>query len=95
MNWATSAVDTALLIGSAIAATRGRVGDRAAFAAALKKAEFQSVRGKFRFGNNNHPIQTIYMREVVKDEKGRIVNRTIGTAFEDHQDAYAAQCKLT
>jgi branched-chain amino acid transport system substrate-binding protein len=35
------------------------------------------------------------MREVVKDGKGRIVNRTIGTAFEDHQDAYAAQCKLT
>jgi branched-chain amino acid transport system substrate-binding protein len=93
--YASQGYDAALLIGSAIAATRGRVGDRAAFAAALKRADFQSVRGKFRFGNNNHPIQTIYMREVVKDEKGRIVNRTIGTAFEDHQDAYAAQCKLT
>ncbi|GIX11087.1 ABC transporter substrate-binding protein [Elioraea sp.] len=93
--YASQGYDAALLIGSAIAATRGRVGDRAAFAAALKRADFQSVRGRFRFGNNNHPIQTIYMREVVKDEKGRIVNRTIGTAFEDHQDAYATQCKLT
>jgi branched-chain amino acid transport system substrate-binding protein len=93
--YASQGYDAALLIGSAIAATRGRVGDRAAFAAALKRADFQSVRGRFRFGNNNHPIQTIYMREVVKDEKGRIVNRTIGTAFEDHQDAYAAKCKLT
>jgi branched-chain amino acid transport system substrate-binding protein len=93
--YASQGYDAALLIGSAIAATRGRVGDRAAFAAALKRADFQSVRGRFRFGNNNHPIQTIYMREVVKDGKGRIVNRTIGTAFEDHQDAYATQCKLT
>lgn len=93
--YASQGYDAALLIGSAIAATRGRVGDRAAFAAALKRADFQSVRGKFRFGNNNHPIQTIYMREVVKDERGRIVNRTIGTAFQDHQDAYASQCRLT
>lgn len=93
--YASQGYDAALLIGSAIAATRGRVGDRAAFAAALKRADFQSVRGRFRFGNNNHPIQTIYMREVVKDERGRIVNRTIGTAFQDHQDAYASQCKLT
>jgi branched-chain amino acid transport system substrate-binding protein len=93
--YASQGYDAALLIGSAIAATRGRVGDRAAFAAALKRADFQSVRGQFRFGNNNHPIQTIYMREVVKDERGRIVNRTIGTAFQDHQDAYASQCRLT
>jgi branched-chain amino acid transport system substrate-binding protein len=93
--YASQGYDAALLIGSAIAATRGRVGDRAAFAAALKRADFQSVRGRFQFGNNNHPIQTIYMREVVKDERGRIVNRTIGTAFQDHQDAYASQCRLT
>ncbi len=93
--YASQGYDAALLIGSAIAATRGRVGDRAAFAAALRRADFQSVRGQFRFGNNNHPIQTIYMREVVKDERGRIVNRTIATAFQDHQDAYASQCRLT
>ena len=92
--YASQGYDAALLIGSALAATRGQVGNRAAFNAALKRAEFQSVRGSFRFGNNNHPIQTIYMREVVKDAQRRVVNRTIGTAFENHQDAYAAQCAL-
>ena len=92
--YASQSYDAALLIGSALAATRGQVGNRAAFNAALKRAEFQSVRGSFRFGNNNHPIQTIYMREVVKDAQRRVVNRTIGTAFENHQDAYAAQCAL-
>lgn len=92
--YASQGYDAALLIGSALAATRGEVSDRAAFNAALKRAAFQSVRGSFRFGNNNHPIQTIYMREVVKDAQGRMVNRTIGTAFENHQDAYAAQCRL-
>ncbi|MCS6920463.1 MAG: ABC transporter substrate-binding protein [Elioraea sp.] len=92
--YASQGYDAANLIGSALAATRGDVSDRAAFAAALKRADFPSVRGAFRFGNNNHPIQTIYMREVVRDGQGRIVNRTIGVAFENHQDAYAAQCRL-
>jgi len=93
--YASQGYDAANLIASAIAATRGDVADRAAFASALKRAEFASVRGAFRFGNNNHPIQTIYMREVVRDARGRIVNRTIGVAFENHQDAYAAQCRLS
>jgi len=92
--YASQGYDAALLIGSALAATRGQVGNRAAFNAAVKRADFQSVRGSFRFGNNNHPIQTIYMREVVRDGQGRVVNRTIATAFENHQDAYAAQCTL-
>lgn len=92
--YASQGYDAANLIGSALAATRGDVSDRAAFSAALKRANFASVRGAFGFGNNNHPIQTIYMREVVRDSQGRIVNRTIGVAFENHQDAYAAQCRL-
>ncbi len=93
--YASQGYDAALLIGSAIAATRGRISDRSAFTQALKRADFQSVRGAFRFGNNNHPIQTIYMREVVRDDRGRIVNRTIGVAFQEHRDAYAAQCALS
>ena len=31
--------------------------DKKAFAAALKAADFKSVRGDFKFGNNNFPIQ--------------------------------------
>jgi branched-chain amino acid transport system substrate-binding protein len=89
--YASQGYDTANLIVSALA--KAKVTDADAFRAALKAAEFASVRGKFKFGPNNHPIQDIYVREVVKED-GVITNKIVGTAFTDHQDAYAAQCKM-
>lgn len=89
--YASQAFDTANLIISA--AAKADIGDLEAFRAALKEADFDSTRGDFRFGNNNHPIQTIYVREVV-EEDGVLTNRIIGTALEDHQDAYAADCPM-
>ncbi len=67
--------------------------DKEAFRAALKVADFKSVRGEFAFNNNNHPIQNIYVREVVK-EGDVLTNKIIATAFEHHKDAYAEQCKM-
>ncbi len=64
-----------------------------AFREALRAADFESTRGDFRFGPNHHPIQDIYVREVVK-EGDVFTNRIIGVALEDHGDAYAAECKM-
>ena len=89
--YASQAYDTANLILSAKA--KADVSDADAFRAALKEADFASTRGDFRFGNNNHPIQTIYVREVI-EEGGVLTNQIVGTVFEDHQDAYAAECAL-
>lgn len=89
--YASQGYDTANLIISAMG--KASVSDADAFRAALKAAEFASVRGDFKFGNNNHPIQDIYVREVVK-EGDVITNKIVATAFEDHQDAYAAQCGM-
>ena len=89
--YAAQAYDTANLILSALA--KASVKDRDAFRTALKEADFESVRGKFSFNANNHPIQDIYVREVVK-EGDVITNRIIGTAFTDHADAYAKDCKM-
>lgn len=90
--YASQGYDTALLILSAMA--KADVADHEAFHDALKAADFASVRGSFRFGNNQHPIQNFYAREVVKREDGVITNRIVGTAFEDHADVYAAECPL-
>ena len=87
INWVRRLL-TSMLIGDVVLALR-----KDAFRAAVKEAEFESVRGDFRFGNNNHPIQDIYVREVVK-EGDVLTNKIVGTAFEDHQDAYAAECKM-
>ena len=89
--YAAQAYDTANLIVSALA--KSSVKDKDAFRAALKEADFESVRGKFKFNTNNHPIQDIYVREVVK-EGDVITNKIIGTAFTDHADAYAKDCKM-
>ncbi len=89
--YAAQAYDTANLIVAA--AGKASVKDADAFRAALKAADFQSVRGKFEFNTNNHPIQDIYVREVVK-EGNVLTNKIIGTSLTDHADAYAKDCKM-
>jgi branched-chain amino acid transport system substrate-binding protein len=90
--YAAQAFDT----GSLIAATAAKVSvkDADAFRAALAEAKFDSVRGKFKFNTNHHPIQDFYVREVYKDADGVLTNKIIATSFTDHQDAYAAECKM-
>ncbi|SFU06248.1 ABC transporter substrate-binding protein [Mesorhizobium sp. YR577] len=89
--YAAQAYDTANLIISA--AGKASVKDADAFRAALKEAKFDSVRGKFKFNSNNHPIQDIYVREVVK-EGDVLTNKIVATSFTDHEDAYAKDCKM-
>jgi branched-chain amino acid transport system substrate-binding protein len=91
--YASQGYDTANLIGSALKATGGNPSNMDAFRSALEKADFDSVRGSFRFGSNHHPVQDIYVREVVKDASG-IHNKTLKKVFSDHTDAYAGQCSL-
>ncbi len=89
--YAAQAWDTANLILSAL--EKASIADKEAFRTALKEADFASVRGKFSFNTNNHPIQDIYVREVVM-EGDVITNNIIGTVFTDHQDAYASECAM-
>jgi branched-chain amino acid transport system substrate-binding protein len=89
--YASQGFDTANLLISAI--EKADISDMDAFRAALEEADFVSTRGDFEFGPNHHPIQDIYVREVV-DEGGIITNRIVGTALEDHADAYAAECSM-
>lgn len=86
--------DTGNLLVSALEKTGWSTADTGALRDAIKAAEFDSVRGEFRFGPNNHPIQDLYMREVYKDDSGNITNKLVTKVFDDHQDAYAAECQM-
>jgi branched-chain amino acid transport system substrate-binding protein len=90
--YAAQAFDTGSLL--AAAAAKADVKDADAFRAALAEAQFDSVRGKFKFNTNHHPIQDFYVREVVKNDEGVLTNKIVATSFTDHTDAYAAECKL-
>ncbi|MBO6601796.1 MAG: ABC transporter substrate-binding protein [Roseicyclus sp.] len=89
--YASQGFDTANLLISALAVADPSDGD--AFRAALAAADFDSTRGDFAFGPNQHPIQDIYVREVIQD--GDVfTNRIIGVALEDHGDVYATECSF-
>ena len=93
-QYAAQSYDAAQLLDSAIGKVKGNVADKKAFMAALKAADFKSVRGNFKFNNNGFPIQDQHIFEVAKDAKGRVSLKTIATPLKDHQDAYHTQCAL-
>jgi branched-chain amino acid transport system substrate-binding protein len=86
--------DTAMLIDAAVREVKGKVENVEAVRKAMKSAKFDSVRGAFKFNRNQYPIQNYYLRVVGKDAQGRLVNKTIGTVFKDHGDAYVQDCKM-
>ena len=93
-QYAAQSYDAAMLLDSAIAKVRGDVADKPAFMAALKSADFKSVRGAFRFNNNNFPIQNMPVLEIAKDDQGRVSMKTVTFPLRDHQDAYHQLCAM-
>ncbi|TCR70453.1 ABC transporter substrate-binding protein [Bosea sp. BK604] len=91
--YSSQGYDAALAIASALKGTSGKL-DVPALDKALAKADFQSVRGAFKFGPNQHPIQDWYALKVEKDGEGKLALKTVGKVLTNHGDAYAAQCKL-
>lgn len=93
-QYAAQSYDAALLLASALAKVKGNLADKRAFMAALKAADFQSVRGAFRFGNNNFPIQDMHVFEAFKDAQGRMNVKTIATPMKAARDSYADKCPM-
>lgn len=93
--YASQGYDTAKLIASALKATGGKVLDaKDEFRAALEKADFESVRGEFKFANNNHPINNWLGQVVEKDADGDFVNSIVQVVSREHKDVYADECAL-
>ncbi|SHI99043.1 branched-chain amino acid transport system substrate-binding protein [Roseomonas rosea] len=91
--YAQQSFDTALAIGAALRGTGGKVDDTEAFYRAMKPANFESTRGKFSFGSNNHPIQDWYALKV-ENVGGKPALVTQGKVLSDHGDVYASQCRF-
>ena len=92
--YAAQSYDTIFLIKSAVEAVGGNMDDMDGMRAAMMKADFPSVRGPFRYGNNHFPIQNFYLRKVVEDADGVWTTTVVDTVLKDHQDVYAAECKM-
>ena len=92
--YASQGYDAALLIDAAVRDTKGKLDDKDAVKKALEAKRFKSVRGDFKFNINHYPVQNYYLRVIGKDAQGRITNKSLGTVFTNHADAYVAQCKM-
>jgi branched-chain amino acid transport system substrate-binding protein len=92
-HYAAVGYDTAHLLDIAVGKVKGNTSDKAAFAAAVKAAggELKSVRGPFKFNNNNMPVQNYYAFQTAK-EGAQVVVKQLGTPLSNHQDTYASQC---
>jgi branched-chain amino acid transport system substrate-binding protein len=85
-----------MLIDSALRATKGNVKDTKALVMAMRKANFDSIRGPFKYNVNHHPIQNFYL---LRAEKGPgapegIEMRIVKRVLENHRDAYYQDCKM-
>jgi branched-chain amino acid transport system substrate-binding protein len=92
-SYAMQAYDAALLIDSALKATKGDTTDKDALRAALRKADFRSLRGSFKFGVNNFPVQDFYLVKAAKRPDGKFQTELVQKVFSDYADAYAKECR--
>ncbi|MDF0522631.1 ABC transporter substrate-binding protein [Bradyrhizobium yuanmingense] len=86
--------DAANLINSAVDAVKGDTSKKDEMKAEMEKANFKSVRGAFKFGNNHIPIQNFYLQDVVKDSEGQLALKTVATIVENDQDRFHEKCKM-
>jgi branched-chain amino acid transport system substrate-binding protein len=94
-SYAMHAYDTALLIDSALKATGGKTDNKDALRTALKKADFKSLRGDFKFGANGFPVQDFYLVKAAKRPDGKFQTEIAEKVFDDYVDVYAKECTAT
>jgi len=86
--------DSIMLIDSAVKAVKGNLKDTKGMVAAMRKANFNSLRGPFQYNVNHHPIQNFYLLRTEKLQTGDIEMRIQKTVFEKHKDSYYQDCKM-
>jgi len=88
--YAMAGYDSLMLIDSAV--TAAGTEDREALRAALKAADFQSLRGSFSFSTNNFPVQDFYLTRAIKDEQGFYRTSMVEKVFTAAADPYVGEC---
>ncbi|MBX3535141.1 MAG: ABC transporter substrate-binding protein [Xanthobacteraceae bacterium] len=94
-EYAAASYDAIRLIDSGLRQTKGNTSDTNAVIAAMKKADFQSVRGQFKFNTNHFPIQDYYLFKLTKSGEGNTFYRKQESLIlKGHGDFYATNCAM-
>lgn len=86
--------DAVGLIDSAITAVKGDLSNKEGMRKEMEKADFKSVRGNFKFGNNHYPIQDFYLVKVAKRPDGKFETQIVKKVFENYADSHAKDCPM-
>jgi branched-chain amino acid transport system substrate-binding protein len=86
--------DAVSLIDSAVTAVKGDLSNKEGMRKEMEKADFKSVRGAFKFGNNHIPIQNFYLVDAAKDADGSYSLHTVATIVKDDQDTFHDKCPM-
>ena len=88
--------DGIMLIDSAVRATKGNLKDTKALVREMRKANFNSVRGKFTYNNNHFPIQNFYLLKAVAGPTpgSDPVMEIQKTVFANLKDSLYKECQM-
>jgi branched-chain amino acid transport system substrate-binding protein len=92
-NYAAQTYDAVPLLNSAVTAVKGDLSKKDEMRKEMEKADFKSVRGNFKFGNNHIPIQNYYLTNTVK-EGDEFLLKTVSTIVENDQDRFHDKCPM-
>jgi len=92
--YGSQSYDGIMLIDSAVRAVKGNLADTKGMIAAMRKADFKSVRGPFEYNVNHHPIQNFYLLRAEKEPSGAIEMHIKKTIFEKYKDSYYKDCPM-
>ena len=85
--------DAVSLLNSAVTAVNGDLSKKEEMRKEMQKANFKSVRGNFKYGNNHIPIQNFYLQDVVKEGDDYVL-KTAATIVENDQDRFHDRCPM-
>jgi branched-chain amino acid transport system substrate-binding protein len=93
-TYAAQSYDAAMLLDSAVKKVGGNLSDKNAVRAAIAAADFSSVRGPFRFGANQYPVQDFWLCRVARRADGKFQTETVRRVLEANVDPWAAECRM-
>jgi len=86
--------DGMMLIDSAVRMNKGSLADTKAVVAAMRKADYDSIRGPFKWNVNQHPIQDFFLLRAEKGGPDGVQMKIQKKVFDDHKDSYYQDCKM-
>jgi branched-chain amino acid transport system substrate-binding protein len=91
--YAAQTYDGVNLLDSAVSAVHGDLSKKEEMRKAMERADFKSVRGSFKFGNNHIPIQNFYLQDAVKQGDDYVL-KTAATVVENDPDRFHDKCPM-